>query len=132
MRASLAAAWMTASCVFFGIPTTPYNQSGNSTVALHHLKHIVVDKRFAQHRDGSGLSLIPPTLREFATTFAEDLENILGIHTVVLEDAKSKPNGIFLTLGDADTYLDAAGRPTSEGYTLRVDELGITITGQAL
>ncbi|GJN74007.1 hypothetical protein PLICBS_008091 [Purpureocillium lilacinum] len=129
MRASLAAAWMTASCVFFGIPTTPYNQSGNSTVALHHLKHIVVDKRFAQHRDGSGLSLIPPTLREFATTFAEDLENILGIHTVVLEDAKSKPNGIFLTLGDADTYLDAAGRPTSEGYTLRVDELGITITG---
>ncbi|KAK8159361.1 glycoside hydrolase superfamily [Phyllosticta citrichinensis] len=77
-----------------------------------------------------GQSLIPPTLREFAETFASDLQTSLDQSTVsVIEGTSSAAGSIFLTLDDSTAYLDAAGRHTAEGYSLSVTSNGITIAG---
>lgn len=89
---------------------------------------MVVDTAYAQHRDTAGQTLIPPTLREFADTFSNDLQE-LGIHAGVVEASSSSDGDIFLTLGNSAGSQDAAGRPTSEGYNLTVTRSGITITG---
>ena len=81
------------------------------------------------HRDTTGTTLIPPTLREFATTFAGDLKASLGIEITVVEGSERGSNTIFLTLGDEKQYRDVAGRPTGEGYTLTTATSGIVITG---
>lgn len=38
-------------------------------------------------------------------------------------------NSIFLTVGDSDDYLDAADRPTSEGYSLNIEASCVVVTG---
>lgn len=78
-------------------------------------------------------TLIPPTLFAFATTFASDLDSEFSLNTTVINgtaDTAATSSSIFLTLAsDPTAYLDAAGAPTSEGYTLTVTPTGITITG---
>lgn len=74
-------------------------------------------------------TLIPPTLYEFAQTFAEDLGTIFNIDATVTNGTNSPTGSIFLTLGDASTYLNASGDPSSEGYSLYVTSGSITITG---
>ncbi|ROV96172.1 hypothetical protein VSDG_05029 [Cytospora chrysosperma] len=111
-----------------GIPTLPY-QASNGTYALSSVKKIVVDAQYKSSVDNSMDTLIPPTLIEFANTFAEDLSSILDIDAVVVEGNSSTSGSIFLTLGDPSTYLNASGDPSSEGYTLTVTQSGITITG---
>lgn len=74
-------------------------------------------------------TLIPPTLFEFAATFADDLSSIYGISTTVTNGTSSTADSIFLTLGDSSKYVNASGEPSSEGYTLSVLSDGITITG---
>lgn len=112
-----------------GIPTTPYHQSDNQVYLVHGIKNIVVDERFTSHRDTTGVTLIPPSLHDFATTFAEDLKDSIGIEAAVVEDSKRGDDTIFLTLGDDREYLDAAGRRTAEGYTITTDKSGIVIAG---
>lgn len=79
--------------------------------------------------DDSKETLIPPTLSDFAETFAKDLRSILDIDAVVVKGNSSTPGSIFLTLGKPATYLNASGDPSSEGYTLCVTPSLITITG---
>lgn len=77
-------------------------------------------------------TLIPPTLFDFATTFAADLHSIFALDVSVANGTAAGDGSIFLTLSDdppAAYYLDAAGAPTSEGYTLTVTATGIAITG---
>lgn len=114
-----------------GIPTTPFNRSGNDVYPLHRVKHLIVDSRFAQNRDTSGLTLIPPTLRDFAGTFAQDLSDTVGVHPTIVEaSSRGDRDTIFLTLSnDKDAYLDATGRPTAEGYTITTDASGIIVSG---
>ncbi|KAL6863341.1 hypothetical protein ACO1O0_003590 [Amphichorda felina] len=136
MKSSLLAALATASSSLFGlaqsqlvgVPTVPY-KGGEGQFKLQDAKSIVINKEFSQRRDENGVTLIPPTLQEFANTFAEDLSSTLGIDLEVVEGTERGSGSIFLTLGDANDYLDAAGRPTSEGYTLATDDSGIVITG---
>ncbi|KAJ6446641.1 beta-hexosaminidase [Purpureocillium lavendulum] len=143
MRSSLIPA-LTAALSLFSEPARrdtdrPLQPLGDGAFPLRHVKRIVVDSRFAHARDTSGLTLIPPTLREFADTFAQDLRDTLGVRArvvVVVEDSTlSKQHGhdgdaIVLTLDDnRDAYRDAAGRPTSEGYTLEATQAGIVIAG---
>ncbi|KAM3527390.1 hypothetical protein MY4038_006373 [Beauveria bassiana] len=116
-----------AQCQLIGIPTTPYTQS-DAVFSLSQVKQIVVDSAYAQQRDTAGQTLIPPTLREFANTFADDLKAINVIVSVV-EGSKNSVGGIFLTLGNSTSSRDAAGRPTSEGYQLTTASSGITIAG---
>ncbi|KAL3964785.1 hypothetical protein ACCO45_001789 [Purpureocillium lilacinum] len=74
-----------------GIPTVPFSQSGDGGFQLRRIKRIVVDSKFADERDTSGLTLIPPTLHDFANTFAQDLHETLGLQArVVVEDSHSR------------------------------------------
>lgn len=96
---------------------------------LSGIRTIVVDAQYASSVDDSMATLIPPTLYEFAQTFAEDLGTIFNIDATVTNGTNSPTGSIFLTLGDASTYLNASGDPSSEGYSLYVTSGSITITG---
>lgn len=76
-------------------------------------------------------TLIPPSLFEFASTFAEDLSSIFDINATVVNGSSisNTTDSVFLTLGEASNYINASGDPSSEGYTLSVTTSGVVITG---
>ncbi|KAL8363432.1 hypothetical protein RB601_009282 [Gaeumannomyces tritici] len=112
-----------------GIPTVPFERDGSAILDFSSLGSIVVDEAHAASRDTRGLTLIPPTLREFAETFAGDVGSVLGQNIPVVTGTAAAPGAIFLTLGDAWDYLDVAGRETSEGYTLETTTDGLIVRG---
>ncbi|KAK6818899.1 beta-hexosaminidase [Apiospora arundinis] len=114
-----------------GIPTVPFQALGEGRLALSSLKSIIVNTQFADARNEKGETLIPPTLHDFSKVFAADLKDALGLELEVSNSTEAGQGAIFLTLGDtnADDYLDAAGAPTSEGYTLSVSADGVTVRG---
>jgi len=120
-----------AKAHLIGIPTLPYNRVDQQGFQLKSLRSIVVDSLHEKAVDTQGSTLIPPTLFQFATTFAEDLISTLGVRVNVTVGTSSQvpDKSIFLTLGAARNYRDAARRPTPEGYSLSVNATGITITG---
>ncbi|KAK6950378.1 hypothetical protein Daesc_008705 [Daldinia eschscholtzii] len=87
------------------------------------------DSKFAESRDDTGETLIPPTLQDFANTFVDDLQDVLGLELSISVSNESASDTIFLTLGDPSKYTDASGSQTSEGYTLSVDSSGVVISG---
>lgn len=93
------------------------------------MKSIVVDSAYQNTVDNNGETLIPPTLKSFASTFSADLLSSLDLKVPVTTSKSAGKNSIFLTLGNSSDYLDAAGRPTSEGYSIQVTAQGIVITG---
>ncbi|KAF2737766.1 glycoside hydrolase [Polyplosphaeria fusca] len=110
-----------------GIPTTSFSPS-HGHLSLSNIKSIIVDDQYAQAVDESGQTLIPPTLQDFAKTFAGDLKS-LHVNATVAVGKQPSSGSVFLTLGDSSQYRDAAGRPSSEGYSLTVSSSGINITG---
>ena len=121
-----------ASGRLVGIPTVPFNMSsGSGLLSIQNVTAIVVDTQFSHTTDTNGTTLIPPSLQQFATTFAADLQSYLGQDVNVLSDSQNQIGQIFLTLGQPSDFVDAAGRPTSEGYKLTVTGEGITITGSS-
>lgn len=111
-----------------GLPTVPYTPTGG-TLPSASLARIIVSSEFAEFVDNAGQTLIPPTLHSFATTFASDLASVVGLDIPVELGATAEQGSIFLTLGDASLYRDAAGRETSEGYSLNVTVDGVLISG---
>ena len=107
----------------------PHVPSVAGAFALSGIGQVVVDYRYETAVDTNGQTLIPPSLREFANTFARDVNETFGAEPAVGSGGRLASNGVFLTLGDPQDYLDMAGRPTSEGYGLVVNASGITITG---
>ncbi|KAK2608243.1 hypothetical protein N8I77_006867 [Diaporthe amygdali] len=130
VKMALAGLWATSSVAgdLLGIPTLPYNVS-DGTYDLSSVQNIVVDAQYASSVDDSMATLIPPTLFEFAQTFADDLANIFNIDATVTNGTNGTSDSIFLTLGDPSAYLNASGDPSSEGYTISVNSNAITITG---
>lgn len=121
-----------------GIPTVPFSRSSSGGYFdLHNVGGIAVDSAFVNATDTRGSTLIPPTLYDFATTFAGDLNSYLatgkeekGINIEVeVGSEKEKTQSIRLTIGNSSDFLDVAGRETSEGYSLSVTPSSITITG---
>ncbi|TPR11931.1 Acid trehalase [Aspergillus niger] len=110
------------------VPTIPFDDN-NGTYALSQLTKIVVDTRHASTVDTQGQTLIPPTLREFAATFQEDLRSSLGINLPLVSSSTSSDNTIFLTFSNNTGFRDVAGRFTAEAYALHIDNKGITISG---
>lgn len=110
------------------MPTTPFTEAGG-TYDLSSITGILVDSRYANEVDNDGYTLIPPTLQQFAETFQEDVKSVLGLDVPLAQGSTRKPNTIFVTLGNNTNFKDAAGRFTSEGYTLTVDNRGLVITG---
>lgn len=111
-----------------GIPTLPFSVS-DGAYDLSSIQSIVVDTQYASSVDDSMATLIPPTLLEFAQTFADDLSTIYNIDAAVTNGTTSATGSVFLTLGDQSLYLNASGDPSSEGYSLSVTSDAITITG---
>lgn len=107
----------------------PFEATGESHLSLSSLKSVIVDSKFADARDERGETLIPPSLHDFSQVFANDLKDALGLELEVSNSSEAGQGSIFLTLGDSGDYLDAAGAPTSEGYTLSVSADGVTIRG---
>ncbi|KAJ9143051.1 Glycoside hydrolase [Pleurostoma richardsiae] len=121
-----------ADAVLPGIPTVPFQSSTTGGFSLANITAISVDWRYAASRDDAGQTLIPPTLLEFASVFADDLQDALGISVHAKQGSSRCTAGkIFLTLDTSGNYLDAAGRQTSEGYTIATTPSGITITGSS-
>lgn len=112
-----------------GVPTVPFTTTSKDTFSLQDVKSIVVDPQYADATDTNGETLIPPTLHQFAETFAEDLKPYLSHKNVDVTAHCLCDGEIHLTLGNPKDFLDAAGRTTSEGYTLSVTKSDITITG---
>lgn len=139
MRFSRLGAWAAALALApelslaqsVGIPTTPFEQTNDEVLKLDSIKCIIVDSKYAESTNDKGLTLIPPTLIEFATTFAEDLGSSLDLKVSVEEGDAAADGAIFLTLdeGNECDYKDAAGRNTAEGYTLETSASGIVIKG---
>jgi hexosaminidase len=103
-----------------GIPTVPFDESGDY-FELSSLSGITVDTKHCEDTDTNGHTLIPPTLLEFANTFASDTKVDTG------DDAGH--GGMFVTIGNNSKFVDAAGRWTAEAYSLNVSSEGIIITG---
>ncbi|KAM4065857.1 glycosyl hydrolase family protein [Hirsutella rhossiliensis] len=59
----------------------------------------------------------------------QENEAVFGIRLEVEESNSPGESSIYLTLGDESAYTDAAGWPTSEGYSLTTNGSGIFITG---
>jgi hypothetical protein len=110
-----------------GIPTVPFDESGDY-FELSSLSGITVDTKHCEDTDTNGHTLIPPTLLEFANTFASDLEDT-GCHTKVDTGDDAGHGGMFVTIGNNSKFVDAAGRWTAEAYSLNVSSEGIIITG---
>ena len=113
-----------------GIPTVPFNVSVPAeSYSVTKLEAIIVDSRYVNTVDANGLTLIPPTLWSFAETFRSDLASI-GVNVPLILGRQATKNVLFLTIsGSPNEFLDAAGRPTSEGYSLTVTTSSITIAG---
>ena len=105
----------------------PFVQTGGS-LSLSGINSIVVDSRYAESVNTKGETLIPPTLQEFAETFAQDLR-ALHINVSCCAGTNASRGSIFLTLGEPGEYLDVAGRESAEGYSLSVSSDGIKIAG---
>ena len=104
--------------------------SSKGSFSLKQLDSIVVDSEYQNAVNTEGETLIPPTLLSFAKTFSTDLESSLGLNVPVKTGKLSANNSIFMTISNnSSEFLDAAGRPTSEGYSIVVTSDGIAITG---
>ena len=107
----------------------PFDVSSERTFDLSKVHTVVVNLAHSSARDEDGLTLIPPTLWEFAETFRDDLAGI-GIDTVLLPGSKAIADYIYLTLDhDKSQFVNAAGNMTSEGYRLSVTSSGVTVSG---
>ena len=113
-----------------GVPTVPFTVTGSGSFNAFETKHIVVDSRYANSTDTNGWTLIPPTLSQFAETFANDLADFTDVsRNYLVEGDGPQDSTIFLTIDNCTEYRDAAGRWTSEAYTLEVKEDSVTISG---
>ncbi|GAB1730024.1 hypothetical protein NU195Hw_g3448t1 [Hortaea werneckii] len=112
-----------------GAPTVPFTTSGSGAYDISRTETVIVDTRFANATDTRGWTLIPPTLNDFASTFAQDLNSIAHQAVHVQSGDNARNCSIFLTLDNSTDYVDAAGRWTSEAYTLDVQADRIIISG---
>ncbi|RMZ27770.1 hypothetical protein D0859_08160 [Hortaea werneckii] len=124
----LVACCSTALGELIGVPTVPFTTSGSGAYDFSKTDAIVVDNRFANVTDTQGWTLIPATLIDFASTFAQDL-SIAHQAVQVQSGDNASECSIFLTLDNSTDYVDAAGRWTSEAYTLNVQADRVIISG---
>jgi len=126
---SLVAGSSVALADLVGLPTLPFTTTTEDCYEILGTHNIVVDSRYANSTDTNGWTLIPPTLHDFAQTFKDDLAEVVGQRTTTALGDGCGIGSIYLTLGNVSSFVDAAGRWTSEAYLLNVTAESITITG---
>ncbi|KAM0548184.1 hypothetical protein ACHAPJ_009982 [Fusarium lateritium] len=96
-------------------------------------KIIYIDNDFASVSDKDGLSLIPPTALQFATTFWNDLNQLTGSNWTLKQVDKLPTNASGISLGaytgEASDLTYENGKSTSEGYEINVNSYRISIGG---
>ncbi|KAF0635267.1 hypothetical protein FPSE5266_10962 [Fusarium pseudograminearum] len=96
-------------------------------------KIIYLDNDFASVSDKDGLTLIPPTALDFATTFRDDLDQITGLNWTLKQADKiaSNASGIYLGAytGESSDLTYENGKANSEGYEISINSARITIGG---
>ncbi|KAG8670291.1 hypothetical protein FPOAC1_009699 [Fusarium poae] len=96
-------------------------------------KIIYIDNDFSSVSDKDGLTLIPPTALDFATTFRNDLDQITGLNWTLKQanNTPSNASGIFLGAYTGETFdlTYENGKSTSEGYEISINSARITIGG---
>lgn len=93
------------SLVMAGVPRTVY-----------------ITSELASRRDSEGLTLIPPSGREFAETFVEDLASLTdddGWRLEVVDQLPAREGGIHLDVYQGELQYEN-GERTEEGYELEV------------
>ncbi|KAI0142972.1 glycoside hydrolase family 20 protein [Xylariaceae sp. FL1272] len=121
--------WGLASTRLPTVPTIAFTTSSNGTYHISSVKWIAFPEKLSGYRDDSGETLIPPTLSEFAGTFADDIFHVLAQRPTVSTAGDELTDAIYLTIDESNEYVDASGRPTSEGYTLSITPTGVNISG---
>ena len=93
---------------------------------------IYLDADFASWKDQNGLTLIPPSAHDFATTFRDDLQELTN-SSWELQTVNQFPihaSGIFLGRVDhASQFTYEDGHETEEGYELEVHNDCVFIRG---
>lgn len=113
-----------------GLPTVPFDaKEDGSYFDLSCVNNIIIDSKYAHTKDHDGWTLIPPSLSEFASTFAKDWSHTMGRNLSIKTGECVETESIFLTVGNNSGFQDVAGRWTSEAYAIVVEESGVTITG---
>ena len=96
-------------------------------------KIIYIDDDFASVTDDDGLTLIPPTALDFATTFRDDINEITGLNWTLKQTGKIPTGATGISLGaytgEPSDFVYADGKSTSEGYEIFVNSSRITIGG---
>lgn len=107
--------------------------SGLRAFSLPKQLEVIVDEAVAYSTKDNGLTLIPPTLLSFASTFASDVEELFPGTSVKVtlgtEPSAASKNYIYLTILNSLNATFADGTPTTEGYTLNSSPSGIIIAG---
>jgi hexosaminidase len=96
-------------------------------------KIIYIEDEFASISDTDGLTLIPPTAHDFATTFRDDLEKVTGFNWTLKQVDKLPTNATDISLGaytgEASDLTYENGKSTSEGYELQINSRRVFIGG---
>ncbi|SCO88685.1 related to beta-N-hexosaminidase [Fusarium oxysporum] len=96
-------------------------------------KVIYIDDEFASVSDKDGLTLIPPTAHEFATTFQDDLAKITGSKWTLKRVDKLSNNASGISLGsytgESSDLRYENGKSTSEGYEIIINSNRVFIGG---
>jgi hexosaminidase len=120
-----------------GIPTVPFTSTGD-TINTTSITSFVIDSVSADSTDKDGWTEIPPTLSEFAQIFADDWKKLTGCSVSVqllygndLYAAEQDSAALIIAVNQSLAgSVDAAGRSTSEGYTIEVSpSTGVKVTG---
>ncbi|SPJ70583.1 related to beta-N-hexosaminidase [Fusarium torulosum] len=96
-------------------------------------KIIYIDNEFASVSDTDGLTLIPPTAHDFATTFRDDLTQVTGFNWTLKQVSKLPTNTSGISLGaytgEVSDLTYENGKSTSEGYELQINPQRVFIGG---
>jgi hexosaminidase len=116
------------------LPPAQWSNSKTSTAGFSLLnaeKILYLDRSFSDVRDTEGLTLIPPSAREFAETFLHDLTALFGGDWTLQEVDVLPKYGIILGQIKCNTSQSTYenGMPTEEGYELEVAEGSIYVGG---
>jgi hexosaminidase len=116
------------------LPPTQWSTSSTSSISFSHDEAeqiIYLDRGFSAIRDTEGLTLIPPSAREFAQIFLQDINTFFGGNWTLQEVDSLPRSGIVLgpirSNTSQPTYEN--GIATEEGYELEVTENSVYIGG---
>lgn len=110
-----------------------YEVVGNDVFHVASKLYIVVDEDCASSAKDDGPTLIPPTVTDFAHTFASDYQELFPTSSASValgseSSLSNLTNYVFLTLAHNSNNTLADGSSTSEGYSMEVTASGVKIS----